>query len=241
MSYGQQFPPPDDPYQKKYTYEQQYGRMYEWQEAWQKAVTEPSPETFQELIADPNANTNRAMTWIFVVGLIIGLMSVVAQAIFGAGSLFFFGGSSSDAAGMGGGLICGVIMIPIIGVLFIIGSYIAVGIQHLCAKILGGDGNFADMYYAYATYTSPLTIISSLVSIIPILGALISIPIGIYQLVLNVIALKAVYKYGWFQAVLTFFLPAIVIGGLVFCCIIALAGSIESVFDNINSTLEAPQ
>jgi hypothetical protein len=239
--FGQQFPPPDDPYKKQSTYDQHYGRMYEWQEVWQKAVIEPSPETFEELIADPNANTNRAMTWIFIVGLISGFMSIVAQAIFGTSTLFFFGGNSGDAVGLGGSLICGVILIPIGAVLAIIGSYIAVGIMHLIARVLGGDGRFEDMYYSYAAYSSPLSILTSLVGVIPILGALISIPIAIYGIVLNVIALKAVYKYGWFQAVLTLFVPLIVIFGLILCCIIALvgtAGGVGSVFDNINETLQ---
>lgn len=237
--FGQQFPPPDDPYQKQYTYEQQYGRSYEWQEVWQKAITEPSPETFLELNADPNANTNRAMTWIFVVGLLSGLISVVGQAIFGVSAFAAFGGSSGDAAGLGGSLICGIILIPIIGVLAVIGSYIGVGIIHLLANIMGGNGTFNDMYYSYAAYSSPLSIISSLVGIIPILGFLISIPLSIYGLVLNIIAIKAVYKFGWFQAVMTLFLPLIVIVGLFICCIIALVGSTGDIFDNISGTLQA--
>lgn len=204
------------------------GNSYTWQETWQLVLTSPSEETFEEILGDPAGGMNRAVTWVFVVGLIGGIASLIGQIVFGAASFAAFGGGNDAAASTGFTVICGAIMIPIGAVLAVIGFIIGTGIIHLIAKVFGGQGDFDDMAYATASYSAPLGIITSLLSIIPLLGSCLAALLGLYQLVLQVMAVKVVHRFGWFQAIVTVFAPVIFVFMLVFCCFIAFAGSLAS-------------
>ena len=240
--YGNRFIPDDyeDPFEQQQAAPQ--SRNYTWQEAWQKAVTEPNEDTYRELAADPQASFGRAVTWIFFSGLVGGVLSLIAQVIWGASFFTLFGGTSEDAFGLGFQLICGALFIPIGAVLAIIGVAIGVGIFHIVALLLGGKGSYEDMYYATSTFYAPLTIASSALSLIPILGWLLSIPVGIYQLVLQVIAVKSIHNFSWFKAIVSVFGIVIVLIVFFVCCLLTvLAPAVGGVFENIVDQMNTPQ
>lgn len=204
------------------------GNTYTWQETWQLVLTKPSEESFEEILGDPAGGMNRAVTWMFVVGLIAGVASFIGQLVFGAASFAMLGGGEDAAASTGFSLICSAMLIPLTGVFAVIGLIIGTGFVHIIAKLFGGQGDFDHMAYATASYSAPLTVISALLNIIPFLGACLSGLLGLYQLVLQVMAVKVVHKFGWFQAIMTVFAPAIFIFILAFCCFLAFAGSLAS-------------
>ena len=72
------------------------------------------------------------------------------------------------------------------------------------------------MIYAYASFTAPLSLISAAMGLIPVIGCA-GLFLGLYQLVLNVIAVKAVHQVDTGRAILAVFwwIPLLCI-----CCLL---------------------
>lgn len=216
-----------------------------WSQVWIRALT-PSVETFEGLVRDPNASTNRAYAWVFVSALIGSAISALAQLALTGMSI---PGSSADSATSALFsspwllLICGA---PVAAVLAVLGLMISAGITQLIARALEGTGTYSSLVYAMAAYSAPLAIISGVISSIPYINCLV-FPLGVYSLVLNVVAVKAVHQFGWGRAiassVLIFagILVLTVLVAVVVIVVLALLGpAIGNVFSNIVQELGTP-
>ena len=60
------------------------------------------------------------------------------------------------------------------------------------------------MAYATAAFTAPWPIIGGFVSIIPFVNLCLALPLSVYSLALNLLALKAVNRFTWGWAAATF-------------------------------------
>jgi hypothetical protein len=197
------------------------GRSLSWSEAWLAALTRPSVEAYEELARDPNATTNRAYLWIIVSTLIGALIQ----------GLVFLVNRDTVFAGLGlTTLICVAVVGGVIG--FFIWSIVTQGI----ARILDGQGMYSQLAYALAAYAAPLYIINSVLAYIPILNCL-SIVTGIYAIVLNVIAVKAVHQFSWGRAIAASFILwlglLVLVACLVIVALVILAPAIGNIFSNI--------
>lgn len=210
------------------------GRSYTWQEVWTMAVSQPNEDTYNELLRDPNASMQRGLTWIFAITTI---------AFFGVLVLTLGLGSGANASA---GL-CGVLCAPVYGAVVVVVFIIIYGLQHLVARILGGQGDFDHMIYAVSAYAAPLGIISGVLSVVAIAipcVQFVSIILGLYAIALNAIAIKAVHQFDWVRAIVSALsLWVFAICGVA-CLIMTVLGSlgsdIEDIFDEIQSTLSAP-
>jgi hypothetical protein len=72
--------------------------------------------------------------------------------------------------------------------------FIGQGIYFGLAKAFGGQGTFTAQAYSTLLYQVPLGILSSLLAFIPILGGLVAIAAGIYQIVLSVFMVMGVHR-----------------------------------------------
>jgi hypothetical protein len=120
-----------------------------------------------------------------------------------------------------------------------------VAIIQWIAKLFGGTGTYEKLLYALAAITVPFTIVSSLfilLGVIPYVGictGVISIGLAIYSLVLQIMAVKAVNRFGWGQATGSVFLPGCVI--FIFCACVVFGGLmllgpvIGQTFEGINN------
>jgi hypothetical protein len=105
--------------------------------------------------------------------------------------------------------------------------------------MFGGTGTFDQLAYALAAITVPFSFLSGVLSLlggIPYVGfcfGIIGLVAGIYALVLQVMAVKGVNRFGWGQALGSYFLP-----GIVFACCIAVvvAGLLSVLAPAINET-----
>jgi hypothetical protein len=123
-----------------------------------------------------------------------------------------------------------------------------VAIIQWIAKLFGGAGTYEKLLYAFAAITVPFTIVSSLfalLSMIPYVGicaGIFSFGLSIYALVLQVMAVKAVNRFGWGQAAGSVFIPGCVVFILCACVVIGglmlLAPMIGDVFSGINQSLQ---
>jgi hypothetical protein len=125
-----------------------------------------------------------------------------------------------------------------------------VAIIQWIAKLFGGTGTYVKLLYAFAAITVPVTIVSSvfvLLSVIPYVGictGIISFGLSIYVLVLQVMAVKGVNRFGWGQAAGSVFIPGCVVfiicACVVFGGLMLLGPVIGNVFSGINQSLSVP-
>ena len=78
------------------------------------------------------------------------------------------------------------------------------GITHLIARSVVGTGTYSQLLYTSAVTSAPAWIINRFLGLIPVVNGL-TIPLGIYVLVLDMLAVRAVHQLGWGQAILSSF------------------------------------
>ena len=173
-----------------------------WSEVWLRALTQPSVATYEEFVSRPDVSARRAYAWVFVSSLIASGLAVLGFSLLGG--LSALGAEQGlDLTGNLGTLILALICIgPITGLFSIIGLVITVGIKQWVARALGGTGSYLELSYAIAAYLAPLSIITGLLGIVPLLNCL-NLPLGIYGFFLNVLAIKSVHRFGWGRAFLS--------------------------------------
>ena len=224
-----------------------------WFSTWMTAVTKPNEQTFAEMAEHPDAQSNnRAFVWVFLAGTIAALIGGVLRAILqlagvasqvpGLGDLF--GGNVQRGVGVTLGIaICSS---PVAGALGTLGFAIGVGVIQWIAKMFKGTGTYSQLAYTMAAVTVPFTLVSSFLtpfSAIPYVGYCISgisLLLGLYALVLQLMAVKGVNKFGWGQALGSVLLPGFVLA----CCAVvviavmaSLGAAVGETFNSINQNL----
>ena len=202
-----------------------------------KALTKPNEEAYKEIVNDPGASLGKGLLWIGVASLIGGLFTGIFNAIFGSSAfnqISQYADVDIPRAGSAIGTIFGSMFGGLFGAIF--GALIFVGLVQLVAKMLGGTGTYAQLFYGYAAFQAPISLVTGLLGAIPLIGC-ITIPVAIYAIVLGVIANKATHEYDTGKAVISTLAPALVLF-LFCCCIIAIVGAISGfamgdVFNNL--------
>jgi len=222
----------------------------EWFDIWIKAISSPNEYTYQEIAR--RADVKTAVIWLAIAYMIVSIFSL---AMVGASMLLFggegyFGDMGFDIA-EGTGLIavygcCGILGYTVFGVVVF---SLFTALSNAIAKAFGGVGDFRQVLYCTAAYTVPAMIVSGILGLlgqIPCVGilfGLLSIALGIYTIVLNVIAVRAVHQIETWQAILSSVAIWGVILMVVSCIIIAiltlLGPTIGNVFSNVIEGLEA--
>lgn len=195
-----------------------------WWQSWVSAITRPSEATFDRIARDPQASTIRAATWIFFSSLVGLFISVPLNLIFNPALITQiqdatgeYGSALTAALGL---MLC---FVPFSAALSVVGMMISTALIQLTARLLGGQGTFEGTFNGLAAIAAPITPITSLLGAIPVVGFCLAAPIGIYVLVLDVLAVKASNRFGWGAAIGAIVLPGLVIGGLCCCAGFALA------------------
>jgi len=212
-------------------------------QTWIKAITKSNERTFAEIANSPDAGPNKAYLWVFLSSL----------ASFFLVMLTFTLGTSSSQYGvdissmMGGSVIALLCAAPIGAAVMVLFFALDIAIIQWVAKMFKGTGSYNQLVYAVAAFSAPISLVSGVISslsTIPSIGlcfSVISFGVGIYAIVLMVMAVKGVNKFGWGEAVGSVLLPGIVIGLLCGCLVIGilmlLGPVIGDVFSTINQSL----
>ena len=208
----------------------------EWFSIWMTAVTKRSEQTYAMMAEHPDAlTTTRAFTWIFLAGTASALISGILRSILelagfssqmpGLADMF-----GSAQGGIAFSLVISICLSPVAGALGVLFFAISVGIIQWIATRFGGIGTFSKLAYTMAAVSVPFTLVSSVLtpfSSIPYLGictGLVSLFVGIYAVVLEVTAVKGVNRFGWGQAIGSFFLPTVIL----LCCALVPIGVIAA-------------
>ena len=189
FEYGDSFdlkPKRDDPRKRK-------GRSFDWIDVWKRAVTQPEVGIYREHLADPQASLKRGLIWMLAASIIGTVLQAIALYMSSRGGI---GMSGYDALDVNFSLMSSLCCAPFAAVLGVIVFIVWNGIQYLVAILLGGDGSFEDQAYIVASYAAPISLIGTAAGMIPCLGPLVAIGVGLYALYLNVVALETVHGFG---------------------------------------------
>lgn len=186
-------------------------------ESWIAVLTKPSEATFDA--QQPKADLTKAVVGVLIAGVVSGVISAILVLIFGAAGVLGGGGIGSAAAGVAGAIFS-LIFTPIFAV---VGVLVGSAILLAFARIFGGTGTYTVQTYLISLFYAPLSIVTTIFGRIPILGALISLAVGIYEIVLITWAIKSTHRVTTGRAVLIWLVPGLIIGVIVLGCV-AVAG-----------------
>jgi len=119
----------------------------------------------------------------------------------------------------GGGLVFSLVFTLIFTLFFF---FLFVGIFYLLGRAFGGTGTFGELAYDIALYSAPITVLASLLGIIPIVGGLVALLLSIYQIYLNWLSVQAGMNLPGSKALWVILIPLLVI--LLLCCGIFVIG-----------------
>lgn len=215
---------------------------------WIDALTKPNEGTYASLAAAPGAKANTAFLWVFLAALMNSIVVVLVQGALMTNFMQTFGEDlGSFGVGFGTSIITAICAAPLGAAVFVLFFAISVGIYQWIAGMFGGKGSFGQLAYVLGAITAPYLLISSLftlLSAIPFVGFCfggIAGLLGLYILVLEVMAVKGVNQFGWGPAIGSILLPGLVVGFVCACLVIGsltlLGPVIGDVFSSINESL----
>ncbi|NIM47582.1 MAG: hypothetical protein GTN40_05510 [Candidatus Aenigmarchaeota archaeon] len=180
---------------------------------WIGSLTKPL-ETFKK--EKKNANLGEGALHMAVAGLITGFITGLIDMVFGS---VLAGQFSPIASAFTGPIVflATLIFAPIMAVLYWL---IVSGVLYIFAMLFGGKGSYTTQSYLYAIYYAPLSIITSILFLIPLAGIFLALIVMAYGLYLLTMALKEAHNYTTGRAVLTWLVPV----GIVTVLIVILVG-----------------
>lgn len=98
------------------------------------------------------------------------------------------------------------------------------GFLFVIARLLGGKGSLGQQFHLITATAVPISVISTLLGLIPCIGFLFGILIFLYSVYLSVLALREVHGYSTLKAFITY-IAMIVLFGLLFYVIILVITS----------------
>lgn len=225
-----------------------------WFQVWKKAVTKPNELTFIEITDGPEATSKTAFIWVFIAGTVSGILQAILQAIYAAtggmpqipvipGLEQYMQNLPSGGTGSVGSALLAICCSPIAGLLSVLFFALFTAIVQWIAKMFGGTGTFDKLAYAFASISVPFSLVFGVLALftaIPYVGAcfgIISFGLSIYSIVLQVMAVKGVNRFGYGPAIGSLFIPGLVL--FIFCCCLAagaamlLGPAISQSFNNL--------
>lgn len=200
-------PPQDDDTPAKPKRDQ--GERLAWHQVWALVLTNPSEATFDRILDDPQASTRRALGWIFASGFASVMIAVLFIVLrFREVPIQFLFQAFVSALTLGGWLV--------------VRFWLTHLILQFVARRMKGSGTYSELYYACAAFEAPLRIIAALVGSLTA-NPLFFLALGVYQLLLTVIAVKAVNRFNGWQAV-----AALVLAGIIGVALSLLVGILLS-------------
>jgi len=200
------------------------GPSLPFHKVWLTALTTQSVDGYAALLDDPEAGAGRAFEWMAYAGAVTGLlMPILILSLMASPFLADFR-SSINSVSLPNGMntfvalvIMGLVMAVIMPIQTMLNMAITGWLQNLLAVLFGGKGTFGHTIYALAAYHSPLMLLITALSIIPVIGMFLAMPLSLYALILNVRALQASHKLTAVRALMVIFTPGIL--NNILCCL----------------------
>lgn len=191
------------------------GLLGDWLDTFESVLTGPTEHFRSEERRDG-----------FGYSLKFAIVSLIIAAVFNAARAGFIGSTQLSQVlpfGSSAVIALGVLVVsPIVGV---IGLLISSALVHIFVALFGGKAGYSETLSAfeYATAISPLT---ALMSLVPVIGGLVNIVLGIYGIYIQVKALENFQGLSTWRALGAVLLPGIIIIGLIVGLVVVMMGSL---------------
>mgnify|MGYP001347553080 CR=1 FL=1 len=225
-----------------------------WLQSWIDVTTRPGEPAFEVERAKPQANLTTAAIWVGLVALVAGIFDMIQgaialrqfQAVGGLQGILAQLNLPPDVAGpameqlnqLPAGLVPGIGR-PGVGFAALFGGIIGAivsfiifaGLLQLVAKILGGTGSFGKYAYLLAAVYVPVTLVNSVLGLVPLLGGCIAFILWIYQLVLAYYATRVEHKLSSGRSIIVVLAPLVILL-LIGCCFLGTIGGMLGLIMN---------
>jgi hypothetical protein len=181
-------------------------RSAPWLRIWQKALTQPTVTTYQDLIGWAGDGARETWIWLFASSLISGLLISLEPLFTGASQTLDFGLA---------------LAIPIFAIIAVLVWWLFAGCMHFTARPLKGTGAYANLIYLFAAFSAPLMLLASVLSLVPRSGPLL-IGLYLYWLALFVVATQAVHRFSRVRAVVSVLVALLVSAALLGSVVLGL-------------------
>ena len=191
----------------------------EWLDTFKRVLTQPTDFFESE---DRRDGFGYPLKFAAINLVISGILGAISVAALGGASAALQGGlPGSESMGMAIFALITLVVTPIAG---IIGLLISSGIIHIFAALLGAEQGYSETLsvMGYATAVQPVT---SIFSMIPLLGSLVNLLVGIYALFIQTKGLQSFQELSLGRALAAILLPVVVIVGLALVIAIAVVGA----------------
>ena len=203
---------------------QSRGKSLPFYRVWWQAVSTQSVAGYASIFDDPEAGAGRAFEWMAYTSVVTGLLLPFTLLV---NPQFAELRDLPEFQQLTGGiewttllLVLGLGMAVVTPILSVIGLAINAWIYNMLAILFGGKGTFGRTTYGQAAYLAPISLIATLLNLIPVVGSCLAAPVGIYSILLNIRALMAAHDLPLGRALSVILLPGILIS--VLCCVLGL-------------------
>lgn len=221
--------------------------MNNWIQTWLNVITRPGEPVFAEERQRPDANLSTALIWMAIAAVVSGVIALLQGWLFRAqlermggmsGMLSQFGIPQEQldqlpsfmpfigSPGVGFGAAFTVILSALIGFLILVGLF------HLTARLLGGTGEFGRYAYLIAAFHAPLSVVTSLLGLVPLAGGCLGLLLIIYEVVLAYFATRVEHGLPQGKAIMVVLIPIIVLMVLIGCFAFLVGGLVAGIMTN---------
>lgn len=207
-------------------------------QTWIRVLTGPSEATFEQEKESPNATLSTALIWTVIAAVVAAILGFMQSLLFASSAQGLMGmisqmdlppesaamieqmtASGLLAGASGAGALAGIVITPIV-------FLIVVGIVHLIARMLGGQGDFGRYAYLSASIGAPVSIVNAFLGFIPVVGGCVVALLSIYSLILNYFAIKVAYSLTSGRAIVVILIPLIIVFGAALCIGFVIAAAV---------------
>ncbi|MBL8078060.1 MAG: YIP1 family protein [Anaerolineales bacterium] len=199
-------------------------KSYAFYDVWMTVLASFDIESYENVLNDPEAGAGRGFEWIAYTGIISGLLapfSLLSNPQFAEIRNTAEFNNLFGNMGMTALMVVMSLALALLTPLFsVIGLAISAGIQNFFALMFGGKGYYGRTVYALAAYLAPMSILVAALGIIPLVGQCATSLLGLYNIILNVRALRAAHSISVWQALGVMFAPTIIL--IILGCLLVL-------------------
>jgi Yip1-like protein len=179
----------------------------------QAVIMRPSVATFEE---HEKNDLQAATIYVAIAAAINGVLTGIGAAM-----------GRTPGTSFIGALIGGVIFTLIF-------FYIYMGIVYGLGRAFGGTGNFGELAYDISLFVAPLSVVSSLLGLIPVLGGIVGLLVSLYSIYLTYLGIQSGMNLPKDKAIIVMVIIFLIGVAIVACFALVIGAFIAAMMNGTN-------